>query len=204
MPPLLGAVAVAFGALFVAEFGDKSQLLVLAFAARHAWAPVVAGILIAAFTVQALSVAVGAALGAALPETLIATIAGLAFLGVAAWTLLDRDDDDEAAEADAAAPPASRTWLAVVGVVAGTFIVSELGDKTMLATFALAARQDPIGTWIGGGAGMVAANLVAVVIGNRLGARLDPRLIRYGSAALFAIAGIVVLLGALTGLSAEG
>ncbi|HEX2883970.1 MAG TPA: TMEM165/GDT1 family protein [Candidatus Limnocylindria bacterium] len=199
MPPLLAAVAVAFGALFIAEFGDKSQLLVLAFAARHAWAPVVVGILIAAFAVQGLSVAVGAALGAALPETLISVVAGLAFLGVAAWTLVDSDDDDATTEADVAAPPASRTWLAVVAVVAGTFIVSELGDKTMLATFALAARQDPVGTWIGGGAGMVAANLVAVVVGNRLGARLEPRLIRFGSAALFAIAGIVVLAGALLG-----
>jgi len=198
MPSLLAAVAVAFGALFIAEFGDKSQLLVLAFATRHAWAPVVAGIVIAAFTVQGLSVAVGAALGAALPETLISVVAGLAFLGVAAWTLLDRDDDDdEAAEADVAARPASRAGLGVVAVVAGTFIVSELGDKTMLATFALAARQDPVGTWIGGAAGMVAANLVAVAIGNRLGARLDPRLIRIGSAALFAIAGAVVLVGAL-------
>jgi Ca2+/H+ antiporter, TMEM165/GDT1 family len=200
MPPLLGAAAVAFGALFVAEFGDKSQLLVLAFAARHAWAPVVAGIVIAAFTVQALSVAVGAALGAALPETLVAVIAGIAFLGVAAWTLLDRDHDepDEAAAA-AGTGASSRSWIGVAAIVAGTFIVSELGDKTMLATFALAARQDPIGTWIGGGAGMVAANLVAVAIGNRLGARLDPRVIRIGSAVLFAAAGILVIATALLG-----
>jgi Ca2+/H+ antiporter, TMEM165/GDT1 family len=197
MLAFLGAVAVAFGALFVAEFGDKSQLLVLAFATRYAWPPVVAGIVIAAFTVQGLSVAVGAALGAALPETLISVIAGLAFLGVAAWTLWDRDDPDpdeggEEAAASSAAP-ASRAWYAVTAVVAGTFIVSELGDKTMLATFALAARQDPIATWIGGAAGMVAANLVAVAIGAQLGARLEPRLIRIGSATLFALAGVFVL-----------
>jgi Ca2+/H+ antiporter, TMEM165/GDT1 family len=197
MPPLLGAAAVAFGALFVAEFGDKSQLLVLAFAARHAWAPVVTGIVIAAFTVQALSVAVGAALGAALPETLVAIIAGIAFLGVAAWTLLDRDDDETGEAAAAETGAASRSWIGVAAIVAGTFIVSELGDKTMLATFALAARQDPIGTWIGGGAGMVAANLVAVAVGNRLGARLDPRVIRIGSAVLFAAAGILVIATAL-------
>jgi putative Ca2+/H+ antiporter (TMEM165/GDT1 family) len=195
MPPLLAAAAVAFGALFVAEFGDKSQLLVLAFATRHAWAPVVVGIVVAAFTVQGLSVAVGAALGAALPETLISVIAGLAFLGVAAWTLLDRDDDEDEAIAETAGP--ARGWIGVAAIVAGTFIVSELGDKTMLATFALAARQDPLGTWVGGAAGMVVANLVAVVIGNRLGARLDPRLIRIGSATLFAAAGVFVIATAV-------
>jgi len=198
MPAFLGAVAVAFGAIFVAEFGDKSQLLVLAFATRYAWPPVVAGIVIAAFTVQGLSVAVGAALGAALPETLISVIAGLAFLGVAAWTLWDRDDAGESEEETGAsgATATSGTWYAVTAVVAGTFIVSELGDKTMLATFALAARQDPIATWVGGALGMVAANLVAVAIGVQVGARLDPRLIRIGSAALFAVAGTFVLVTA--------
>jgi putative Ca2+/H+ antiporter (TMEM165/GDT1 family) len=198
MPPLLAAAAVAFGALFVAEFGDKSQLLVLAFATRHAWPPVVAGIVIAALVVQGLSVAVGAALGAALPDTLIGVIAGLAFLGVAAWTLLEEDEDEDAIAADGAGPGrGARGALAVAAVVAGTFVVGELGDKTMLAAFALAARQDPIGTWIGGAAGMVAANLVAVAIGSQLGARLDARLIRIGSAALFAVAGVVVLVGAV-------
>ena len=199
MAEFLGAAAIAFGAIFIAEFGDKSQLLVLAFATRHAWAPVVAGIVIAASTVQGVSVAVGAALGATLPETLISVVAGLAFLGVAAWTLLDRDEDAAEDEAVAASSARSRGWIGVAAVVAGTFIVSELGDKTMLATFALAARQDPIGTWIGGAAGMVAANLVAVVIGNRVGARLDPRVIRIGSAALFAVAGVLVIAGALLG-----
>jgi Ca2+/H+ antiporter, TMEM165/GDT1 family len=80
--------------------------------------------------------------------------------------------------------------------VAGTFIAGELGDKTMLATFALAASQGPIPTWIGSTAGEVAANLVAVAVGHQVGTRLSPRLVRIGSAVLFAVAGIVVLLGA--------
>lgn len=195
MLDFLGAAALAFGAIFIAEFGDKSQLLVLAFATRHAALPVIAGIVVAAATVQGLSVAVGAALGAALPETLITVVAGLAFLGVAAWTLRDSGDEDEPDVPDAS--PRQRSALALAAVVAGTFIVSELGDKTMLATFALAARQDPIATWVGGTTGMVAANLVAVAVGRQLGARLSPNLIRIGSAALFAIAGILVLFGAL-------
>jgi putative Ca2+/H+ antiporter (TMEM165/GDT1 family) len=69
----------------------------------------------------------------------------------------------------------------------------------MLATFALAAQQDPFATWIGATAGMVAANLVAVVVGRQVGGRLSPRAIRIGSSALFALAGILVIVAALAG-----
>jgi putative Ca2+/H+ antiporter (TMEM165/GDT1 family) len=198
MLPFLGAVAVAAGAIFIAEFGDKSQLLVLAFATRHAALPVIAGIVVAAAVVQGLSVMVGAALGAVLPETLIGVIAGVAFLAVAAWTL--RGDDDEEDEADAARATRRRSGLGLAAVVAATFVVGELGDKTMLATFALAARQDPVATWIGATAGMVAANLVAVVVGRQAGARLSPHVIRIGSAALFAAASVLILASVALGL----
>jgi Ca2+/H+ antiporter, TMEM165/GDT1 family len=202
MLPFIGAAALALGAIFVAEFGDKSQLLVLAFAARHTAMPVIAGIVAAAAVVQGISVTVGAALGAALPETLISIVAGVAFLAVAAWTLWDRDD--EAAEADlasetGAAGSRTRSWVAMAAVVAGTFMIGELGDKTMLATFALAARQDPVATWIGATTGMVAANLVAVAVGRQAGSRLSPSVIRIGSAGLFALAGALVLIGAVIG-----
>jgi putative Ca2+/H+ antiporter (TMEM165/GDT1 family) len=195
MLPFLGAAGLALGAIFIAEFGDKSQLLVLAFATRHAALPVIAGIVVAAALIQGLSVAIGAALGAALPETLITVIAGVAFLGVAAWTLRDTDDDDGPTVADQTRR--ERSGLALAALVAGTFVVGELGDKTMLATFALAARQDPIATWVGATTGMVAANLVAVVVGRQLGARLSPNVIRIASAVLFAVAGGLVLLSAL-------
>ncbi|HSK93292.1 MAG TPA: TMEM165/GDT1 family protein [Candidatus Angelobacter sp.] len=197
MLPFLTAVVLAAGAIFVAEFGDKSQLLVLAFATRHAAVPVIAGIVVAAAVVQGLSVALGAVAGAALPETLIGVVAGLAFLGVAAWTMRGDDDADE--EREAADATRRRTGIGLAAVVATTFVVGELGDKTMLATFALAARQDPLATWIGATGGMVAANLVAVVIGRQVGARLSPRVVRIGSAVLFALAGIAVLVTALLG-----
>jgi putative Ca2+/H+ antiporter (TMEM165/GDT1 family) len=196
MLSFLGATALALGAIFIAEFGDKSQLLVLAFATRHAALPVIAGIVVAAATIQGLSVAIGAALGAALPETLITVIAGVAFLGVAAWTLRDTGDDEDDAQL-AKQPSRERSALALAAVVAGTFIIGELGDKTMLATVALAARQDPIATWVGATTGMVAANLVAVAVGRQIGARLSPNVIRIGSAALFAVAGVLVLVSAL-------
>jgi putative Ca2+/H+ antiporter (TMEM165/GDT1 family) len=190
----LGAAALAFGAIFVAEFGDKSQLLVLAFATRYPWRPVVAGVVLAAVVIQGLSVIVGAAAGAVLPETVVALVAGVAFLAVAAWTLLgeDEDDDEEAAQMGRR----QLAGMALVLTVGGAFVASELGDKTMLATFALAASQGPIPTWIGSTAGEVAANLVAVAVGRQVGGRLSPRLVRIGSAVLFALAGLVLLADA--------
>ena len=87
MLPFLGAVAIAAGAIFIAEFGDKSQLLILAFATRYPWRPVVLGLVLAAAVIQGISVAIGAAIGAVLPVRWSPIVCGLAFLVVAAWTL---------------------------------------------------------------------------------------------------------------------
>ena len=194
MAEFLGATAIAFGAIFVAEFGDKSQFLVLAFATRYPWRPVVAGVVLAAATIQGASVLVGATVGAVLPETVVALVAGCAFLAVAAWALLSSDEDEAGEEGRSSVQPL--TGVALVLTVAGAFAASELGDKTMLATVALAASQGPIPTWTGSTLGEVAANLVAVAVGHQVGNRLSPRLVRIGSAVLFGAAGVVVLVGA--------
>jgi putative Ca2+/H+ antiporter (TMEM165/GDT1 family) len=193
MLPFLGAVVIAASAIFVAEFGDKSQLLILAFATRYPWRPIVLGLVLAASIIQGASVLVGAAVGAVLPENVVGIVAGLAFIGVAAWTFLAGDEDEE----EVATRGPTRAGIALVGTVAVTFVVAELGDKTMLATFALAASQGALPTWIGSTMGEVAANLVAVVVGRQVGTRLSPRTLRIGSAALFAIAGALVLVGAM-------
>ena len=198
MTESLGAVGIAAVAVFVAEFGDKSQLLVLAFATRHRALPVVAGVVLAALIIQGVSVAIGAVVGALLPTRLVAIVAGASFLAVAAWTLRPDDDEDDAARDAARGGPAGRrTTLSVVLTVAGAFLLAELGDKTMLVTFGLAATHGPLATWVGSVLGEVAANLVAVAVGRQLGSRLDPSRIRLVSAALFLIAGVVVLGGAL-------
>ena len=198
MLTFIGAAALAFGAIFIAEFGDKSQLLILAFATRYAARPVVLGLVLAAATIQGVSVAVGAIVGAALPSIGVAVVSGIAFLAVAAWTL--RGDDDEAGDVAAASDGQRRlVGIGLVLTVAFTFMLGELGDKTMLATFALAASQGALPTWIGSTAGEVAANLVVVVIGRQVGHRLSPRLIRIGSAVLFAVAGVAVLAGVILG-----
>ena len=195
----MDAFLLGLAGIFVAEFGDKSQLLVLAFATRHGATPVIAGIVVGAAVIQGASVAAGAWLGSALPETPITIISGVAFLAVAAWTLRATDDEDEEAVLAREARRDRRGWFGLAAVVAGTFLVGELGDKTMLATFALAARQDALMTWIGATAGMVGANLVAVAVGRGVGARLSPRAVRIGSAVLFALAGLLILAGLVIG-----
>jgi putative Ca2+/H+ antiporter (TMEM165/GDT1 family) len=192
---VVDAFLLSAAVIFIAEFGDKSQLLVLGFATRFDTRWVILGVVVGAAVVQGISVAIGATVGAALPEAAVGIVAGLAFLGVAAWTL--RGEDDEPGAEAVPTNTRARSWYAVSGLVAVTFFLAELGDKTMLATFALAARQPPLVTWLGTTLGEVAANLIAVAIGHQLGSRLSPRAVRIGSAALFAIAGVLVLVDAL-------
>jgi putative Ca2+/H+ antiporter (TMEM165/GDT1 family) len=193
----LAAVAIATAAVFVAEFGDKSQLLILAFATRMPAGPLLLGLVAAAAFVQGLSVLVGAAIGAVLPGRIVAIVSGIAFVAVAAWTLHGDDDEDEATLAEGAAGRGRTTFLAMAATVAAAFVLSELGDKTMLVTFGLAAEQGPLPTWIGSALGEVAANLVAIAVGRQLGQRFSPRAVRIGSAVLFAVAGLAILVGAL-------
>jgi putative Ca2+/H+ antiporter (TMEM165/GDT1 family) len=196
MAAFIGPVVLAFGAVFIAELGDKTQLLILAFATRYRAAPVIAGLVAAALVIQGISVAIGSALGAALPAHAVALVAGAAFLAVAAWTL--RVEGDEGRR-EITGNADGRGWLRIAAMVAVAFFVAELGDKSMLATFALASQQGPIPTWIGSTAGEVGANLLAVAVGRQVGTRLSPRAIRIGSAALFAIAGVLLVFGAVAG-----
>src|SRR6059058_5555855 len=94
------ALLLSFGIIFVAELGDKSQLMALAFAARYRALPILIGISLATLVVHAVSVGIGAALGVALPTRAISIVAGVAFLAFAAWTLRgDALDEDEAERA---------------------------------------------------------------------------------------------------------
>jgi Ca2+/H+ antiporter, TMEM165/GDT1 family len=179
----LVAVAVSFGVIFVAELGDKSQLMALTFATRYRAATVLAGISAATAVVHLISVAIGYGLGAALPTAWIGLAAGLAFLFFGVWTLRgDRLTDEERARA-------ARDARSAVWAVAGAFFLAELGDKTMLATITLATQHGWFGTWIGSTVGMVAADALAILVGRLLGRRLPERAIRYGAAALFGVIG---------------
>jgi putative Ca2+/H+ antiporter (TMEM165/GDT1 family) len=161
--------------------------MALAFAARYKALPILIGITAATAVVHLFSVVVGAVVGLALPTRPISIVAGLAFLAFAAWTLRgDRLDDDEAAKVD-------RTSRSVVFAAAGAFFLAELGDKTMLATITLATTEGVVGTWLGSTLGMVAADGLAILLGQQLGRRLPERAIRYGAAASFVVFGLLLL-----------
>ncbi|MGN0124145.1 MAG: TMEM165/GDT1 family protein [Rhodococcus sp. (in: high G+C Gram-positive bacteria)] len=173
------ALVLSFAVVFVAELGDKSQLMAMTFALRYRWWVVLSGILFATTAVHLVSVAVGHYLGVAIPATAISIVGGIAFLIFGAWTLRgDSLDDDEQSKAGRVARSA---FLAVTSA----FFLAELGDKTMLATITLATDNNWAGVWIGSTVGMVAADALAIVIGAVLGRHLPDNAIRYGAAALF-------------------
>ena len=187
----MAAFFISLGVIFVAELGDKSQLMALAFATRYRPLPVLLGITAATALVHLVSVVVGAVLGSALPTRAISVVAAIAFVGFGLWTLRGDELTDE--EEQRAAQPAKHVVMAV-GTV---FFLAELGDKTMLATITLATREGLIGTWLGSTVGMVAADALAIVVGRALGTRLPEKAIRIGASVLFFVFAIVLLLEAL-------
>lgn len=201
MNAFTAAFAISFVVIFVAELGDKSQLMALTFATRYRAWPVLAGITVATAVVHAVSVGVGYGLGRALPEAWIGLAAALAFFAFGAWTLRgDSLTKDERAKAN-------ETTRSAVVTVSTVFFLAELGDKTMLATVTLATQHGWLGTWIGSTAGMVVADGLAIAVGNQLGGHLPGRAIKYGAAALFLVFGgwlLVEALGQLTAGSSIG
>ncbi|MFC3502270.1 TMEM165/GDT1 family protein [Micromonospora krabiensis] len=195
MEGFLAALVISFGVIFVAELGDKSQLMALAFATRFKPVPVLIGITVATAVVHLASVAIGAGLGAVLPTEWISLVAGLAFLGFAAWTLRgDSLTEEERRKAE----KASTSAILTVGIA---FFLAELGDKTMLATITLATQHGWFGTWLGSTIGMVAADALAILVGRLLGRRLPEKAIKYGAAVLFAISGLWLILESLVELT---
>jgi putative Ca2+/H+ antiporter (TMEM165/GDT1 family) len=182
-----GAVLVAFGIVFVAELGDKTQLLALGFGARYPLRVVLVGLTLGFAAASAVAAVVGGLLGAALPDRALAIGGGIVFLVFAVLALRERADD---------AARVVRTSSAIASI-AITIAFAEFGDKTQLATATLAARGHPVATWIGATGGEVAAGLIGAIAGSSIGRRLRPELLRYASAAMFAIFGVVMLLTAL-------
>src|SRR5262249_58024486 len=160
---VLVAFGVSFGAIFVAEMGDKSQLMALSFAPRFRAIPILVGIAIATAAVHAVSVLIGAILQVSLPTTLIEIAAGVLFIGFGTWTL--RGDTLTDAERAKVEQTGERNAVVTASVA---FFLAELGDKTMLATITLATTYAPLGVWLGSTLGMVAADGLAIVVGRVL------------------------------------
>jgi putative Ca2+/H+ antiporter (TMEM165/GDT1 family) len=183
------AFLLSTAVIFVAELGDKSQLMAMTFAARYRARDVLIGITVATAVVHLVSVGLGVAVGSAFEDSqdTISLMAGIAFLLFAAWTLRGDELTDEEAE------KARRSTGMAVLAVGTAFFLAELGDKTMLATITLATREGWLGTWIGSTLGMVLADALAIGVGAMLGRRLPEKAIKYGAAAAFLVFGLLLI-----------
>ncbi len=180
---------VSTGVVALAEIGDKTQLLAFVLAARFRKPlPIIAGILVATLFNHGLAGALGAWITHSVAPEVLRWVLGLSFLGMAAWTLIpDRIDQDDAGAA---------TRFGVFGTTLIAFFLAEMGDKTQIATVALAAHYAaPVSVVIGSTLGMLIANVPAVYLGRRLADRIPMRLVHAIAAAIFAILGIATLLG---------
>jgi putative Ca2+/H+ antiporter (TMEM165/GDT1 family) len=188
---MLEALLVPAGVVALAEIGDKTQLLALVLAARYRKPlPIVLGILVATLLNHALAGAVGALLAAAIGPDAMRWILGSSFIAMGIWTLIP----DKYEEAQEAGPPRFGVFAATLVA----FFFLEMGDKTQIATVALAARYDSLtAVVVGTTLGMMLANVPAVLLGQMAAKALPLRPIHIAAAAIFIVMGVLVLRAGL-------
>ncbi|MDP2142996.1 MAG: TMEM165/GDT1 family protein [Gallionella sp.] len=186
---MMEAFLVSTGIVALAEIGDKTQLLAFILAAKFRKpVPIILGILVATIANHAMAGALGAWITSLMgPETL-RWVLGVSFIAMAAWTLIpDKFDEDEAKLAQ----------FGVFGTTLVAFFLAEMGDKTQVATVALAAQYHSIlFVVLGTTLGMMIANVPAVLLGDRIAEKMPVRLVHGIAAAIFAVLGVATLLGA--------
>ena len=183
------ALLVSTGVVALAEIGDKTQLLAFILAARFKKPlPIILGILVATLVNHGLAGALGAWITALLSPEVLRWVLGASFIAMAAWTLIpDKIEDEETQIA---------SKLGVFGATLVTFFLAEMGDKTQIATVALAAHYAaPLLVVIGTTLVMLIADVPAVFVGDKLAAKIPMRLVHSIAAAIFALLGAATLLG---------
>ncbi len=184
------ALLVSTGVVALAEIGDKTQLLAFILAARFKKPlPIILGILVATIVNHGLAGALGAWITSAVSPEILRWVLGVSFIGMAIWTLIpDKIEDEETQVAKR---------LGVFGATLITFFLAEMGDKTQIATIAMAAHYGtPVLVVIGTTLGMLIADVPAVFIGDKLSAKIPMKLVHSIAAAIFALLGVATLLGA--------
>jgi putative Ca2+/H+ antiporter (TMEM165/GDT1 family) len=186
------ALLTSAGVVALAEIGDKTQLLAILLAARFRRPlPIIAGIFVATLVNHAGAALVGKLAASVLDGPVVTLALGLGFLAMAAWALIP-DKDEGVPEGPAGAGAFLATTIA--------FFLVEMGDKTQIATVALAARfQSVFAVAAGTTIGMMAANVPAVLLGDVILRRAPLKLIRAAAAAVFALLGAVTLIAAFAG-----
>ncbi|MCA2997668.1 MAG: TMEM165/GDT1 family protein [Burkholderiales bacterium] len=181
---------VSTGVVALAEIGDKTQLLAFILAARFKKpVPIILGILTATLINHGLAGALGAWITSVVSPDIMRWALGLSFLAMAFWTLIpDKIEDEETQVAQR---------LGIFGATFVTFFLAEMGDKTQLATVALAAHfAAPITVIAGTTLGMLIADVPAVFVGNKFAAKIPMKLVHGIAAAIFAAMGLATLFQA--------
>ncbi len=188
--PPMESILVSTGVVALAEIGDKTQLLAFILAARFKKpVPIILGILAATIVNHGIAGALGAWITAMVSPDILRWVLGLSFIGMAIWTLIpDKIEEEETQVAHK---------LGVFGATLVTFFLAEMGDKTQIATVAMAAHYaSPVMVVIGTTLGMLIADVPAVFVGDKLAARIPMKLVHSIAAAIFAVLGIATLAGA--------
>lgn len=187
------SLLVSTGVVALAEIGDKTQLLAFILAARFKKPiPIILGILVATIINHGLAGALGAWITSAVTPEILRWVLGLSFIGMAIWTMIpDKIEEEETKVAQK---------FGVFGATLITFFLAEMGDKTQIATVAMAAHYAaPLMVVIGTTLGMLIADVPAVFIGDKLANKIPMKLVHSIAAAIFAILGIATLFGAGAG-----
>jgi putative Ca2+/H+ antiporter (TMEM165/GDT1 family) len=183
------AFLISTGVVALAEIGDKTQLLAFVLAARFRkpW-PIVLGILAATLANHAGAGALGSFITTVMSPLALRWVLGLSFIAMAVWILIPDKLDDDAA-------PKTHGGVFLTTLIA--FFLAEMGDKTQIATVALAAQyQALLAVVMGTTLGMMIANVPAVLFGERAARAVPAKLVHGIAAALFAVLGAATLLGA--------
>lgn len=188
------SILVSTGVVALAEIGDKTQLLAFILAARFQKpVPIILGILAATIVNHGLAGALGAWITGAVSPEILRWVLGLSFIGMAIWTMIpDKIEEEETQVAKR---------FGVFGATLFTFFLAEMGDKTQIATVALAAHYAaPLFVVIGTTLGMLIADVPAVFVGDKLANKIPMKLVHSIAAAIFALLGLATLLGAGEGV----
>lgn len=191
---VVGAALSAFAVVFAAELGDRTQLLVLALATRHRPLTVLVSVTLGYAVTNLLAVLVGGLVGDALPRRPVELAAGAILLVAAVWLWRAADDEDEH-EVDGVPGALAAGGPRLVAVIAGSVVLAELGDKSMLATATLATANGPVPVWAGATAAVVASSALALLLGRWLAEHVPLRRVRRAGAVVFAVVGIAMLAG---------
>ncbi len=181
------ALFISTGVVALAEIGDKTQLLAFILAARFKKPlPIILGILCATLVNHGLAGALGAWITSVVSPDAMRWVLGLSFIGMAIWTLIpDKIEEEETQVAQR---------LGVFGATLVTFFLAEMGDKTQIATIALAAHYNAaVLVVIGTTLGMLIADVPAVFVGNKFAEKIPMKLVHSIAAAIFAVMGLATL-----------